>query len=323
MPALSQSSIDQFHREGYLVVKGLLDPQTDLQPLVDEYDALLDSLADKWYAEGKLSSTFRDLPFGQKLTHIMVESGQAYYQHFDISLPQTGVQADTPMHLGPAVFRLLSNPKVLDVAECFVGHEIYSNPVQHVRIKPPQRLVPANMDNALVTVTDWHQDTGVVLPEADETNMLTVWLPITEATVENGCLRVVPRSHSGELLKHCPVDGKSKQVHIPTELLSSNQIPVPMQPGDVLFLNRLTVHSSLPNISNDIRWSYDLRYNPTGEPTGRPWFPGFVARSQTHPETVISDPQEWAQLWLAARDTLSRRENPVFNRWDATDPVCA
>ncbi|MBI3941760.1 MAG: phytanoyl-CoA dioxygenase family protein [Chloroflexi bacterium] len=323
MPFLPQSSIDQFHREGYLVVRGLLDLQTDLQPLVDEYDTLLDSLADKWYAEGKLSSTFRDLPFGQKLTRIMVESGQAYYQHFDISLPQTGVKADTPMHLGPAVFRLLSNPKLLDVAECFVGPEIYSNPVQHVRIKPPQRLVPANMDNALVTNTDWHQDTGVVLPEADETNMLTVWLPITEATVENGCLRVVPRSHNGELLKHCPVDGKSKQVHIPAKLLSSNQVPVPMHPGDVLFMNRLTVHSSLPNISDDIRWSYDLRYNPTGEPTGRPWFPGFVARSRAHPETALTDPQEWAQLWLDARDALARRENPVFNRWDTTDPVCA
>ena len=48
-----------------------------------------------------------------------------------------------------------------------------------------------------------------------------------------------------------------------------------MEPGDVLFLNKLTMHASLPNLSEDVRWSVDVRYQPTGEPTGRPLVPGL------------------------------------------------
>ena len=57
-----------------------------------------------------------------------------------------------------------------------------------------------------------------------------------------------------------------------------------MEPGDVLFLNKLTMHASLPNLSEDVRWSVDVRY----QPTGRPWFPGFVAQSRSAPESVLA-----------------------------------
>lgn len=67
-----------------------------------------------------------------------------------------------------------------------------------------------------------------------------------------------------------------------------------MSTGDVLFMHRLTKQGSLPNRSDDIRWSFDLRYQPIGLPTGRPLFPGFVARSRQHPEQETTDWREWA-----------------------------
>ena len=48
------------------------------------------------------------------------------------------------------------------------------------------------------------------------------------------------------------------------------------------------MHSSLPNLSENIRWSLDLRYNPIGQPTGRAWFPGFIARSKSKPESEMN-----------------------------------
>ncbi len=321
--SLSLSELHQFEEQGFVVARGLLDYARDLRPVQAEYEALLDSLARQWYAEGKLSSTFSDLPFGDRLVAVIRESGQAYYQHFDISLPQTGIEADTPMHLGEGVFQLLRNPRLLDVAEQIVGPEVYSNPVQHVRIKPPERLVPAHMNNALVRRTDWHQDTGVILPEADESNILTVWLPVTRATAQNGCLAVIPGSHRGELRVHCPAGNGRNQVGIPAELIEAEQRPVPMAPGDVLFMHRQTVHSSLPNVSDEIRWSFDLRYNPVGQATGRPWFPGFIARSRSQPETELTDARAWGDLWRETRATLAARANPAFNRWDAAHPACA
>ena len=44
------------------------------------------------------------------------------------------------------------------------------------------------------------------------------------------------------------------------------------QKVDDLFLTKKTVHSALPNISDVIRWSFDLRYQPIGQPTGRDIF---------------------------------------------------
>lgn len=100
-------------------------------------------------------------------------------------------------------------------------------------------------------------------------------------------------------------------------------MPVPMEPGDVLFMNRQTVHCSLPNVSDEIRWSFDLRYNPVGQATGRPWFPGFIARSRSHPEIELTDACAWGDRWRETRASLATRANPAFNRWDAAHPACA
>ena len=77
---------------------------------------------------------------------------------------------------------------------------------------------------------------------------------------------------------------------------------MPLDRGSVLFLHKRTVHSSLPNVSEEVRWSFDLRYNPTGEPTGRHLFPGFVARSRANPETELRDPERFGPSsgWIPA-----------------------
>ena len=42
MAYLTQSQLDQFHRDGYLIVKQLFDPQADLDPIVQEYHGVLE-----------------------------------------------------------------------------------------------------------------------------------------------------------------------------------------------------------------------------------------------------------------------------------------
>ena len=69
----------------------------------------------------------------------------------------------------------------------------------------------------------------------------------------------------------------------------------------------------------------DLRYNPTGQPTGRPEFPGFVARSRANPETELTDPVEWERSWLETRARMSSHPELVgaFYRWKEGGPGCA
>ncbi|MBI3972940.1 MAG: phytanoyl-CoA dioxygenase family protein [Chloroflexi bacterium] len=324
---LDAAALERWREEGYLVVEGVLDVERDITPVVREYERLLDELCRTWHAQGKLASPYADLPFGKRLSRALGETGEKYERYIDFALPQSGIREDTPIHLGPAVFHMLTSPRLLDAVERLIGPEIVCNPIHHTRIKVPQREVPEERWNSHTAATDWHQDQGVALPEQDESNVLTVWLPVTEATVENGCLIVLPRSHTGELAHHCLVSPAKKGLHIPDKYLAPEQpVALPMKPGDLLFMHRRTMHASLANESGDIRWSMDLRYNPIGEPTGRPAFPAFVARSKAHPERVLRDPGKWAQLWLDTRKKLagvpSDQWSP-FNRWSKDSELCA
>ena len=323
MVTLERPVLEQFREEGLVVMEGLLDPQEDLQPVIDEYTELLDRLATQWYRKGEIASDYSGLPFNRRLIEVARDTEGGYWPSMNISLPQADIREDSPMHHGPAVFGLLTNPKVLDAVETFIGPEIYLNPVHHVRIKPPARYLPEKKRTSMVGETIWHQDQGVVHEEATDADMLTVWIAITEATEENGCLVVVPGSHRRGLSLHC-VGPSVKNHGIPDERLGPNRTPLPMQPGDVLFMSKLTMHSSLANLSEDIRWSFDLRYMPIGQPTGHPWFPGFVARSRAHPETELKDPAIWDQVWRETRSRLARSEDfNLLTHWNPLHPGCA
>ena len=190
MPALNPAQLEQFHTQGYVVVEDLIDTERVIAPVIAEYEGVLDRLADELHADGTIASAYEDLPFQERLTRVYHESGKVHAQYFDFSLPQGNVQPDTPFWAGPAVFNTLIDEDLLDAVESIVGPEIYSNPVQHVRLKPPEHLTPKNPDTGLpqLGVTPWHQDNGVVLPEADESEILTVWFSLTDALVEHGVL---------------------------------------------------------------------------------------------------------------------------------------
>ncbi len=327
MSGLTPVQLADFERDGYLVVEGVLEPG-DLVAVEAEYAATLDRVLPGLEAPGLLADPGPG-SFGERYVGALSQLGDMYelYQHLDISLPlleDLGPKAT--MHAGPAVFRLLTHPRVLDVVESVIGPEIYSNPVQHARIKPPRRALPAAATDANVAATMWHQDAAVVEPEADATDMLTVWLAVTDATVANGCLTVVPGSHRDITGLHCPGKVFPGEIYIPDALIDGARVvPLEVGAGGIILLHKLTKHGSLANETGGIRWSFDLRYQPIGQPTGRQAFPGFVARSAVHP--VLDDAAEWARMWWAARDRMAGGEvsAAINRRWDANaaQPVCA
>lgn len=318
---IERSPTQQLDEQGYVVVDAVLDPGLDLAPVLDEYGAVLERAAQDLLAEGLVSSTHDDLPFKERLIQLTRESGRSLSRYFDISLPQSGIRSDTPIHTGPACFRVLTNERLLDLAEQFVGPEVCVSPVGHVRMKLPERTLEAGGDGLMAKIP-WHQDNGVVLPEADGSRILTVWLPINEATIENGCLQVIPTPRTQELIEHCPTGLGGP--HIPDSSLQRPPVPLPMRPGSVLFMHSRTIHSSLENQTTDqVRISMDLRYQSPDEPTGRPMFPSFIARSRSNPEREVRDPAVWTRMWLEARARLAQDRPSVFNRWDPNSPACA
>lgn len=316
---LSQDQLRDFEENGFLVVEDLIDRTTVLDPLIAEYEELLSELRAAWIADGRLDPTAPSSTF-QELIISAYKAGLDYFQPMDISLPPGEIAPDLPFHAGPAVFKMMTDTRLLDSVEAIIGSEITSNPIQHVRIKPPSTILDDTEIRAHITSTDWHQDRAVTLEEADRTRMVTCWLAVTDATVENGCLRVVRGSHRGEMMPHCP----NPQLGIPEEFIDNEAaVPLPVKAGGGILFHPLTIHGSLPNTTSQVRWSFDLRYNVTGDPTGRPMFPDFIARSRGAPASELRDSNEWRRLWEAARARLSNDAPVQIHRWSADAAPCA
>lgn len=292
---LTGAQIEQFNDQGYLLIRQALAP-VDLAPVIDEYTAYIDKRAQELYTTGRLSQLYADAPFEQRLALICREANDLY-RELDI------------MYLrGPASFAFLRNAHVLDIVETLIGPEITCSPIQHIRPKLPSGLTPRGSDPHVV---HWHQDAGVTWAEADPIFILTVWLPLVAATPENGCLRVMPGVHKQGLLRHRTKPGLGTAI-APEALPQQKQITLPMQPGDLLLMHKHTPHCSTRNNTDGVRWSMDIRYQPTGTPTGRPFHPDFVVRSRSDPTRVLTDHARWDQLWAEA---LTQSKGVRVHRW--------
>ena len=318
---LSTEQLQSFARDGYLVIERVLD-DSDLQPLQREYAALLDDLANELYARGEIDSTFAQLDFGERFASVVAQYPECI-DHMNISLPLVNGDIDAERyraHTGPAVFELLRNRKILDVVEAVIGPEIASSPVQQMRIKPPLgKLVADNISHSGVGNTTWHQDTVAVLDEARDTNQLTVWIAVTDADEENGCLVSIPGSHLEGEHRHVPGE-IPREPTVPADIIRGRRgNALPVRRGGVIIFHKHNIHCSKPNRSNRLRWSLDLRYHPVGQASGRPAFPGFVARSRAHPESELKDPQAWNRMWQDARRRIINGEyrGPIFKDWNA------
>ncbi|WP_299600074.1 phytanoyl-CoA dioxygenase family protein [uncultured Tateyamaria sp.] len=313
---LTASQVAQFQTQGYLVVEDVI-PAPVISAVRVEYATLMDQLYARWEGEGHVPGG-EGLSFWEKLS-VSYAVGCDWFQPMDISLPGGEIEADCPMHFGPAIFDLVVEDRLLDVIEDLIGPEITSNPIQHVRIKPPSPQLAEGEARAHITSTDWHQDRGVGHEEADATDMVTAWVAITDATVENGCLQVLPGIDDG-LLPHCP---QVQTAIAPKHLDTSDAVPLPVKSGGAVLFHPLVPHASLPNWSQGFRWSFDLRYNVTGQPTGRDHFPSFVARSRMAPETALRDWRGWRDMWFNTRSRLAHQPHIPIHRWASDAPFCA
>ena len=320
---LSEAQLKSFDENGFLAIDQLLNNE-DLRPIEEEYQVLLGNVANELFKSGEISELYDEFSFGDRFSRILAQYN-SLHRHFNISLPLINGDIDPTtynMHAGPAVFKLMGHPKILEVVESIIGPEIYSSPVQQMRMKPPVAQVGGALKNhSNVGATTWHQDIVALLPEADDTQQLTVWLAITEATIENGCLVSVPGSHREGPKVHCDNPILASEPQVPERIMTGREArPLPVKRGGAILFHKMNVHRALSNNSSNLRWSMDLRYHPTGQATGRPAFPGFVARSRINPETELHDPNSWAQSWNTARQHIinGKYNNRIFEdkRWN-------
>ena len=148
-----------------------------------------------------------------------------------------------------------------------------------------------------------------------------MWVALTDAFVDNGCLVSIPGSHRLGPQVHCANEDLASEPYVPPAVLAGMKAqPLPVRRGGVVLFDKLNAHRSLPNRAGSMRWSMDLRYHPIGQGSGRPAFPAFVARSKRQPESVLEDFEAWKAMWDDAREAIISGAYPdrIFEdlRWN-------
>lgn len=104
----------------------------------------------------------------------------------------------------------------------------------------------------------WHQDNGYTFVEPQQ--YLTCWIPLEDATLENGCPWVVPGLHRRGTLAHEMSDLGWVCLADPGE----RAVAAPVRAGSVLIFSSLTPHCTGPNRTEGIRKAYIVQFAPEG-----------------------------------------------------------
>jgi ectoine hydroxylase-related dioxygenase (phytanoyl-CoA dioxygenase family) len=220
--------VAELHREGYAIVRGFLPPE-EMRALAAE--------AARMYQEGlKHHATYRD----RNLLFEVLDDPRA--------ARRVVLQAHWTAWISPALERLRRDARFLAVLSPFLGRDI-KQMTHQIHWKPP---------GAKYTFYRWHQDARFRNQQATRNPLygtVTTGLAIDRQTIENGALRIIPRSHLNGYLG-LSEDGTIMTGATPDQdleragLAPASAVSCEMEPGDLLLWTLYTVHGSAPNLSS-------------------------------------------------------------------------
>ena len=114
----------------------------------------------------------------------------------------------------------------------------------------------------------WHQDSPYWIHESNHVDQLpNVLVALDDATVANGCFRVVRGSHTRGCLPGL-ADGSQLEGFFtsPESFDEAQQVPMVVPAGSQVFFSPHSVHGSFPNRSDQPRRALVMTYQPAGFP---------------------------------------------------------
>ena len=148
---------------------------------------------------------------------------------------------------------LATNARVLDAVKALIGPNVLLWNATYI-VKEPQ--TPA--------FVSWHQDLAYWGLDGDD--QVSMWLALSPARIENGCMRMVPGSHlagrRGHLTTHDD-DNVLYQGQTVERVDESMAVACELNPGQASFHHGWTLHSSLPNRSDERRIGFNAQYIAT------------------------------------------------------------
>lgn len=305
---MAQNIRKEFEKNGFVRIRNVLDYKLDLEPILNDMAFIMNRLVHRFVPK-KDKKRVLGLSFKKKYSHLVKLNIPELDQYFNIRLPQN-VNVDSDFFASQSIFNLIKNNKILEKVSKILGQEISSNPCQNSRIKQPEKAISKkNLHDGLVGRTPWHQDAGVMNKKGQKgTELVTCWIPFTKTRIENGCMLAVKESHKLGLVNHdtgskgqVEIKGKEKIDDLKTIALEANV-------GDIILLSRYLIHCSLPNKSKNFRISMDLRFNKTGQHSGRDPLPSFVVKSKDRKNIKVNNYKQWIAMWEEAKNKCIPRK---------------
>ena len=108
-------------------------------------------------------------------------------------------------------------------------------------------------------VCNWHQDDAYYTQISQSKTRMSVWIPLQDTTVEQGCLRIVPDSHKEGLQPVIELEGTCSR-GIDREVDPTKEMCVEMQAGQMLLFSALLWHSSQGNQTAHRRRAFIVSY---------------------------------------------------------------
>jgi len=218
-----------YREQGHVTVPGLLAP-AEAQRLVDDIQA---------WGERFLS----DLPPAQR----------AWYVDGGVKAREVLRKLDNPHRHVPSVQALASHPVLVRWVESIIGPGL-SVYFSQVFFKPPEGGGPKPA----------HQDNFYFGPN-DLEGLVTAWVALDDATVENGCLYFGEGTQRGPVHAHVAPPDEPFNLQLTADVLAGQPMtPAPVPRGGVSFHHGSTFHQSGPNHSARWRRAVALHYVNAG-----------------------------------------------------------
>ncbi len=219
------TQIDRYQEQGYVVVRALI--------VDDEIESVHRNITE-------LIEQRQDFPAELVQVEPLVRTGQREPESFEL-----GVRKLFRVARHCAFFRQFAfHPRMVTIAQDLLGPDVFLAQSMTL-MKPPQVSTPKV----------WHQDNAYFRLTPPE--VVGFWIAGDEATVENGCMHIVPGSHRSGVVEH---SGAGDEFGIVESPRKDQVVAVPLNPGDALVFHGELQHFTPANTTDRRRRSLQYHY---------------------------------------------------------------
>ncbi|MBX3112603.1 MAG: phytanoyl-CoA dioxygenase family protein [Fimbriimonadaceae bacterium] len=238
---------------------------------------------------------------------------EALRQYFDKILGELDADErpesmDVPHFMYPDLFAWAFDDDVLDLVEPILGPDLalFST---HFICKPKGngKRVP------------WHEDSFYWKGQIEPMEVCTVWLALDPSTTENGCMYVIPRTHTtGKkgFSDYDPVDLAHNVFNSEIKAVQrddSAKVAIEIEPNQCSLHDGRIIHGSEANLSDKRRCGWTLRFTSTAVKFHDENFHGahqvYLAKGVDRGGNTYADPGKRYPEVMKARGAVSRYRN--------------